>query len=177
MHETKKMKETLCPSVPRKYLLLTARHQNWSMMKAGDWNYTEWLIYSDGTFFCKRVFNPTLEEWERINEILEKKSEKINECPWKKKHLINGKLATRDFNKLLDALETDPWRPDGEAIHACDGSAWELRQFDKTGKTIRHSGRLGYICGNAALEQIVSLLPLRDGSSPSGYFRGRGAET
>ena len=92
--------------------------------------------------------------------------------------ISSGDLVYKmDFNKLLDALEMDPWRPDGEAIHACDGSAWELRQFDKTGKTIRHSGRLGYICGNAVLEQIVSLLPLRDGSSPSGYFGGRGVET
>lgn len=140
------------------YLLLTAVHHNWSLMKAGDWNHTEWFVYSNGSYLCRTYYNPTWEALESLETEAASGQARGESVPWRV-HTANGKMRAPSFRALLDAMETDPWRPDGEVIHACDGDAWELRQFDMSGKTIRDSGRLGYIYGNAVLERITALLP------------------
>ncbi len=63
------------------------------------------------------------------------------------------------FEKMLAAMETDPWRTPGLDIQACDGEGWKIEMYGPDGTVIRSSGELGYIYGEQALETIASLLP------------------
>ena len=137
-----------------RYPILEAAHHNWSLIKAGDWIQTEWIIYCDGTYIRKSRYNMTMEEILR----------QINAGIYDNRKFVhvyteNGKMSMPIYSALLDAMAKTPWRPDGEMIHACDGDAWEFQQFDMIGKTVQDSGSVGYIYGNEILERIASLLP------------------
>ena len=129
-----------------------ATQYNWSLIRAGDWESTEWTIFGDGSYSRRTSRLMTLEEYEDAGQ-------KTKSYDFRKIHTESGKMIAPKFSELLDAMNTDPWRPDGEMIHACDGVAWAFRQFDVTGKTVRDSGKPGYIYGNDVLERIASLLP------------------
>ena len=70
-----------------------------------------------------------------------------------------GKMRISSFEKLLAAMETDPWRTPGLDIQACDGEGWKIEMYSHEGMVIRSSGALGYIYGEQVLEAIASLLP------------------
>ena len=70
-----------------------------------------------------------------------------------------GKMRMSSFEKMLAAMETDPWRTPGLDIQACDGEGWKIEMYGPDGTVIRSSGELGYIYGEQVLETIASLLP------------------
>lgn len=158
LNEAKRTYEALCEKHPRNYPILEATHQNWGLIRAGDWEQTEWIIYCDGTFLRRTYYIMTLEDIER-QEKAGAFNEAVRECGLRRIYTENGKMPMTKVSELLDAMAKTPWRPNGEMIVACDGDAWIFQQFDMTGKTIQDSGAVGYIYGNKVLERIASLLP------------------
>ena len=139
-------------------VLLKATHQNWSMIKAGDWEQTEWTIYCDGSFLQRTYHIMTQGDIDRLKKAGDL-DEAIRECGLRRICTESGKMPAPKLSELLDAMDVSPWRPVGERIDACDGDAWKFQQFDMAGKTVQDSGPVGYIYGNKVLERIAKLLP------------------
>ncbi|MBE6069670.1 MAG: hypothetical protein E7211_18565 [Clostridium lundense] len=158
LNEAKRAYEALCEKHPQNYSILEATHYNWSLIKAGDWEKTEWFVNSDGAFLRRSYYIMTLEEIERLKTagVYDKA---CKECGLRRIYTENGKMTMPKYSALLDAMDVNPWRPDGERICACDGDAWKFQRFDITGKTVQDSGPVDYIYGNEVLERIAKLLP------------------
>ena len=116
----------------------------------------DFSVYTDGQYFVKWRFNKSGEE--KPDEALSAAGDGAEFCERSKTYRCSGKMSAQAFQRLMEAVNTDPWRRKGEQIFACDGDAWKFRQFDANGNTVRDSGALGYIYGNAVLERIASLL-------------------
>ena len=133
------------------YLLLLAEDHNWGFKRAPCWESTTWRVFSDRSYEIESQYlrKPDEDELQRISSysqlILTKKK--------------RGKMRMSSFEKLLAAMETDPWRTLGLDVQACDGEGWKIEMYDPEGIVIRSSGELGYIYGEPVLETIASLLP------------------
>lgn len=158
LNEAKNAYEELCKKYSQKYPILEASHHNWSLVKGGDWEQSEWVIYCDGTFLRRSYYIMTPEE---VKNSQNKGIFDRTRMEHGLRHIYaeSGKMSMPKFSELLDAMEKSPWRPDGELIRACDGDAWKFQQFDMTSKTVKDSGPIGYIYGNRVLEGIANLLP------------------
>ena len=134
-----------------KNLLLLAEVQNWGLMRAPCWKSTTWRIYSDRSYVVESQFlsKPDEDEDQRLTMY----SRPIT------KSQKRGKMRMNSFEKLLAAMETDPWRSPGLNNQACDGEGWKIEMYGPDGTVIRSSGNLGYIYGEKVLETIAGLLP------------------
>lgn len=134
----------------KRQLLLKAVHQNWGLMTGGSWRNTTWLINFDRSYKITDTFNLKPEDLEPDEFDFEtlKRGKVVT---------TSGIIDVKTFNNLIDAMNK-PW-PDPEIrIRACDGSAWQISQFSKTGEKINSNGELGYIYGLETLEGIARIL-------------------
>lgn len=117
-----------------KDLVLYVKHSNWGMMGPGDWNNTEWKIYSDLSVKVKVSYNFSKGE--------EKKEE------------YNFNLKDKDYERILTEIET---AKDNEIIvDGCDGSAWEYIQYENGNEIWKRD--TGYIYGIKSFENIAKIL-------------------
>ena len=120
-----------------KYLLLEARKVNWGLSSCGDWSSISWKVYNDGTYFVEICFIPKQDPDDFIQK--------------------SGKMRKDHFTKLCEAMDRD-WSSEFTTC-ACDGEAWEIKQYSPEGYIIKSNGTLDYIYGQKPLERITELLP------------------
>lgn len=134
-----------------RYLLMLAEVHNWGLKCAPCWESTTWRVFSDRAYVVESQYmrKPDEDEMQRITSYAQL-------ITTKKKR---GKMRMSSFEKMLAAMETDPWRTPGLDIQACDGEGWKIEMYGPDGTVIRSSGELGYIYGEQVLETIASLLP------------------
>ncbi len=119
-------------------LLLKATEENWGLIGPGDWEKHSWKISDDGWYQYKETYRSGAgNDLPEIPEVIEEDT------------LSDAQLAR------LKAFLNQPWSM--ETTDACDGTAWEFKLYDGTGKVIKHRN-LGYIYGIELFESIVALL-------------------
>ena len=117
-----------CESTIR-YKLLKATEHNWGLACPGDWSTVTWQIYSDGSYSVRAVFIPLLEDLK---------------CG-KKSKSMKGQMDAKAFSELKKALNVKQWKDPNIKIDACDGVAWDIKQYASDGKLLNTSGKTGYI--------------------------------
>lgn len=130
-------------------LMLKAVLHNWGMLCAydGSWLTVTWKIFDNGSYRIDEESFHIPEAHDR-HELVDRRDHVLSK----------GRMDPETFEKLLSALDRDPWRDPEIVSDGCDGVAWEINQY-ANGKVIRSSGKPGYIYGQKNLERIVSLLP------------------
>ena len=123
-------------------LLLKAVNHNWGMTGPGDWESTEWFVFSDRSYRAVLSYRPDLSD---DGELTEKTIKEFK-----------GSFSKAEFSlicKILDGKWIDP------AINseACDGEAWQIKMLFPSGRTKKSSGKLGYIY-HQPIEQLVHIL-------------------
>lgn len=117
-----------------KELVLKVKHIDWSMMGPGDWNNTEWKIYSDLTVEILVSYNPM-------------KNQENNK-------IVNSKLERKSYDKIFEKINLV--KENDINVDACDGSVWEIIQYEN-GNAIWKREK-GYIYGIKSLEKIATIL-------------------
>ena len=144
-----------------KYLILKAVEHNWDMLGPGSWETITWSIFSDGSYKIreKRIPRHTAE---KALEIIHSTGnfEEYKRIIRKREYTtLSGYMKEDSFFTLKKYLEANQWRDPSIDCYACDGVAWTFEYFDSDGKTIKTSGKLGYIYGHSTLENIAAILP------------------
>lgn len=124
-----------------KYLMLVATNHNWGLCCTGMWGSTTWRIFSDGSYEII------------TGRIPERKPEDFS--------TTCGIMTTEAFLALRSACR-GKWKDPSICSDACDGEAWQIRMYSTSGKITKTTGRLGYIYGQAKIEQIITTLPEDD---------------
>lgn len=116
-------------------------HHNWSLMKLGSWNNTQWFIYEDNTYEKIEYYNS---EIDMRNDYIEK-----SHTTYK---LTDEEMA-RIMNRIRELIPRA--KIEDKDIGGCDGTAWSFAYYEN-GKAIWER-KTNYIYGITALEEIAGI--------------------
>lgn len=115
-----------------KEFILKIKHTNWGMIGPNDWTEVRWKIYKDLTVDIEKSYN-------RVEQNIETASKKITK---------------KDYDNILKNIELS--KENSVVVEACDGSAWEMIQYEKGQEVWKKE--LGYIYGIKPLEEITKIV-------------------
>ena len=115
-----------------KELILEIRHTNWGMIGPNDWTEVIWKVYKDLTVDIVKKYN-------RVEQSVENTIKK---------------LTKKDYNTIIKNIELS--KDNDIIVEACDGSAWELIQYENNKEIWKREQ--GYIYGIKTLEAIEKIV-------------------
>jgi hypothetical protein len=128
-----------------RYLFLQAVRENWGLMGPGDLRTETYNIFSDGSFVHEKKYN--------VRDFSNKLHQDIfNGETIETKGMLNQKQMAR----LLEMIGEDWLDPEIDSS-ACDGDAWQIKQFYPSGKTKRTAGELQQIYGQP-IERVADYI-------------------
>lgn len=125
-----------------KILLLKAVNHNWGMTGPGDWESTEWFVFSDQSYRAVLSYRPDLSDDDDFTKRTIKE--------------IKGSFSKAEFTLLCTILD-EKWIDPAINSEACDGEAWQIKMLYPSGRTKKSSGKLGYIY-HQPIERIAKIL-------------------
>ncbi len=149
-----------------KVLILKAEEYNWGLKRPGSWEKLIWYVYSDRTYNMKTYYILPFEECKKHRH-----SVGYNIYDFIGVSQKNGKLSQKNYDRLLSALDSEPWRDNSVECDACDGVAWKIDRFSPEGSVVQSSGEVDYIYGQEILETIAGLLPFVYNHGSCAYVR------
>lgn len=115
-----------------KEVVLKIRHTNWGIIGPNDWIDVIWKVYNDLTVDVQKTYNRAEHNIETISKNITKK----------------------DYNSILKNIKLS--KENNIVVKACDGSAWEIIQYEKGQEVWKKD--LGYIYGVKSLETIAKIV-------------------
>ena len=122
----------------KQYLLLQVTVNNWGLLGPGEWVSNSWSVFSDGSYKLETSFLPD----DGFAHPIKLKTKSKSGC-----------FENEQFTQML-AILNEKWIDPSIDSDACDGTAWQIKQFYPSGRTKRSSGKLGYIYGQP-IERIA----------------------
>lgn len=124
-----------------KVLLLKAINYNWSEMGPGDWESTEWFVYSDRSYRAALSYRPDLFD----DDVTKRKVKEVK-----------GSFSKAEFSLLCKIID-EKWIDPSISSEAYSGEAWQIKMLYPSGRTKKSSGKLGYIY-HQPIERLVKIL-------------------
>ena len=129
-----------------RYLFLQAICENWGLMGPGDLRTETYSIFSDGLYTHEKQYNAIdYDGKNHLDDIFHGKTIEIR-----------GMLNQTQMARLLEMLGEDWLNPEIDSA-ACDGEAWQIKQYYPSGKTKKTAGELQQIYGQP-IERVADYI-------------------